>query len=390
MANKMLLDNYVQSYGVEIPKDWTFHQVGHQYESECVLCNAKHDFIELFRYDPDNRHLRKGTGTYVCEDCQASIENSLLRYEYPDFSADESLVEIGYLGEVAVEVRNRRIEEVNNHYEFDNSVKLRYTYLRCSKDVYVKPGDINKCYFCEVDITVSNVTKLKVPVQHCEEISGGVIKCCPDCAALLDKDLLSSDLQAIKENHKARCGSCQNYYWISAEEAAFRNISRNPHRVCPECAYETIDRIVTLNNLYYLRDNLRPRENPMRRFKQCRCDYCMNDFTLDLTVLMESNLKHVIDTRIACLDCKILYPKYLVAGTYVYKHSKNVWAIIHSTQGKWAYTIVKLFPATKNVVELITTAEENVIDSLPEAVSLASEECYNIVEGKQFALWEDI
>lgn len=393
MANRMLLDTYIQSYGVELPKDWTHYQVGHEHESLCVLCHEQHSYIELFTYKPDNLNHRKGTGTYVCDDCQLGVENSLLRIHYPEFVEqnlrEQGVEELGYLGKVAIEVRDRRVSQFNTLYEFDNSVKLRYNHLHSSRDVYVKPEDINKCYFCEIDIITSSSLKIKVPVQHCDELTGGIIKCCSDCTLLLDKELLRADLHAILNHQAAKCTNCKVHYWITAEEAVFRNVSRSSHRVCPECAYEAVTRIQMPINIFYVKENMAPRKSPMIRFKSCRCDYCMNNFTLDLSVLLESSFKHVINDRNVCLECRILYPKYLVNGVFVYKHSKNIWAIIHSTQGEWAYTIVKLHHVNNSILELLTTTEENRIETLPEAVSLASERCYEIVEGKQFMLWEN-
>ena len=388
MANRLLLDNYIQSYGVDIPKDWTYYQTGHQHESECVLCHEQHDFIELFIYNPQNPSYRRGTGAYVCEDCQVGIENSLLRIQYPEFSENYHLVPPEHT--VVNEIRDRRVLGFNQLYTFDNSVKLRYNHLRHTHDSYILKDDPNKCYFCEVLINTSKVVKIKVPVEHAEEMSGGIVKCCDDCFKLIDVELLKPDINSIWTLSKSKCSNCSVDYWITEEEAAFRLSSRNTGRLCPECAYEEIDRVVNPRNLLFMPENAGIRKFPMQRFKICRCDYCMSNFTIDLTVATVRNLLHQISDKRICLECRLLYPQYTEEISFVYKHSHHIWAIFYKRNNYWGYTIIKVHTNRRDSIEeLVKTTAENMIETLPEAVSIASEECYNLIEGKQLNLWED-
>lgn len=389
MGNRLLLDNYIQSLGVELPKDWTRYQLGHEYESLCVLCHEDHSYIELYVYNPDNPSYRKGTATYVCDDCQLAIENSLLRITYPEFAEKEheDFDYQGYVGVAPVETRNNRIVTFNTSYEFDDSVKFRYAHLSAIKDRYIHAVDTKRCYFCETIITISNPIKIHVPRMFGEHMTGGVVKCCTECYPKLDKELLNLDLQSMYDVQATRCSSCQQRYLMDRFEASHVNNSKSNFRMCPECTYETLDNLPNNTYITYVAANADPRRGPMVRFKECRCDYCMNNFRIDLTESAETNNKHNLGFLTVCTECRKLSPKYIVPGAYVYKHTTTVWAVVTHGANGWGYIILKLH-STGGITELLKTTSENTHDSLVEAVSMVSQTCYDMVEGRQYKLWD--
>lgn len=392
----MLLDNYVSSYGVELPKDWTYYQIGHQHESSCVFCHEPHDYNRLFIYNPHNLKWRKETDAHTCDTCETAIINAF-RYVYEEFfstDVDDEIdlnVQASFRDDerAAVAIVERRIKLFNESYEFDNSVHIRYNHLNYHKDVYTKKGDISKCYFCEQEIQESNPTKIRVPVILGEIMNGGIAKACTYCTPRLDHDLLGVDLNSIRNIDSSKCSNCSKHYLIDSSESAYRIQNKSAHHLCPECAYEQNDRVVAKDNISFLESNLRDRRSPMERFKECRCNYCMSSFTIDLTLIYEVLMKHKIENNLVCTECRILHPKYLVNGCYVYKHNKHVWAVIYSTESKWSYLILKIHPVKLTVLELLKTTKEYVISNQREAVSLAADECYKIVEGKQMEIWEE-
>lgn len=397
MANKMMLETYISSLGVDMPKDWTYFQPGHQFEGNCVFCHLPHDYNGVYKYNPENSYKRSGTSTYCCDECQQAIITNLVRIEYahflelpddaPDENIDDDIAEEDYEGRVSIWTRNKRVALFNTKYEFDASVEVRYGHLSYRRDSYVLEGATNACYFCEINIIESKPFKIKVPVARGDYLNGGIIKCCKSCKSLLNTELTGVDSMSIFNLVSVPCAECSASYLVETEEAAVRHEENLGRFNCPECAYELLDRIKSPGNLLYVKENVMPRITPMTRFKACRCEFCMNIFALDLSNSYLQLSQHEIQEGVICKGCKLLYPKYLVRGTFVYKHSPSVWAIVYSTEGFWAYTIIKVMPA-KKIVEHLKTPSSVKISSLAEAVSVAAEECYNLVEGKQLTIWQ--
>lgn len=410
LRGKRLLDKYIASYGVELPKDWMYYTDGNIHEHECTFCSSVHNANALYRYFPErDEKFRENLHCYTCDECQQAIDINLIRAIYPeymDMSKEPDEREHRFHNsefedeEFDINARNHRIALFNTQYKFDATVHSHYGHLKLVKDKYIIYGNTTECYFCKRGASSSPAAKIRTPVLHeLPYLSGGKIKSCGGCKPLLKEELLSPDLLSIHQVVAEACRQCAKHYLIDEREAAYRNTANaQGEYLCPECAYEAIDKLQP-SSFMYMYDNEAPRTKPMLRFKTLRCEFCLDEFELDLTLDFSSLLAFIAfkESAALCRRCRSLYPNHITKDSVVYWYSNTVCAVIypvhvHSApsiewQDFWGYDIVELNAKSRTAKVSLKTPEEVHIRDLAEAVCVAASECRKLVVGEQLKIW---
>lgn len=391
----MLLDKYVSDDGARLPLDWHDHQQGYMHEDACLFCKEPHDLNMVYQYDPERPEQRRDLGVFACNACNTVIQLNLIRHTYPTFFEDKDEL-IGPKETLEDKELNstayRRIVQFNDGYLFDDTVHLRYRHLTLNWDQYAN----NKvCYFCEHAILEGDPVLVRVPVHNKGSfMSGGKVAACYTCARKLDKDNMAADLMSVGYHiQPAKCGKCNEQYLIHSTESIYRNSvkprMKEEDYLCPSCAYEQSDKTYSIYHVLYSEHNKRPRTGVMVRYKEIQCNYCLEVFKIDMTINVEKLESHRLHSGGICADCRELYPSYLVDGAFVHHHSEgNLKAIISSTDGEWAYVIVRKLK-TGTIAPLVRTPDGITYTKSMEATAMAVDECYRIVNGEQLELFPE-
>lgn len=359
---KQYLDNYLNSYCVEIPKDYEDFMSGGRYEMKCVFCEQPHDYSRVYIRDPISGNVEKDLDVYACVECEQHISALLVR----EWGIGQNLHVAG-----SEDGPNTRRNLLYIGLQFAHDVEEYYTYLHPLRDENSKP---HHCYICDRENTakINNWKKIQVPVNNEDHLTGGTVCVCPDCAFHLDDlDELYIALARKREIHSVEC-SCKAYYYITKEEEQYRALyPEETEWTCPECTYYRID--VQEEGLwpYYEEQNAPTRLTTMLRKVNRMCFNCLSQFKVDLSIDYTSirRMHELSATRFLCLDCYDRGLKNFLGSKQTKEFSPRRW-ISFVNNSEYEVYVLRSSP---DFPKLVFKAKTDVDDIL-ETVSIAFRE----------------
>lgn len=381
LRRKRALNAYIDSYGETLPHDWYQFTVGNTSQNDCPFCTDEHCGYPIPVMDPLRNKIHKDDlGIFACRQCAQHVDIMLSTVygmesnleTYPDKEDDR---------------KGNRLNLLLQTLRFAPEVYLYYTHLHTTQDRYVL-GHPNQCYLCDSKDLAG--FKIKVPVSHSGEVSGGDINICTDCEYdLRDIDVLYQSLLTKAFIYREHCPVCQGYYYIDENELDYRtNLSKVPMSAewaCPECTYKQINNLSQESKLYSF-ENAIPRQDVALRFIQCNCFSCVRPFSIDLSIThTHIQLRNfVTPDKLICHECAEQGIKSFLNNRLVVHIADNVY-IKMKFAIFWDYEVIRLKKG-ESAMELILTATTEE-EEIAEAVSIAINELYKLKGGNQLKIW---
>lgn len=383
------LQHYTESYGKELPMDKAMFEPGAEHEGHCVFCGKPHAGHKVYRYDPMN-DSRRATDNYACEECQIHIDQMLVA-TYPHFY-EEDLTERDRIQSdrdsdfEASEYPTQRMYLYNSMRGFDDTVHYHYTHLNPSRDIYVRTKSNLKCYFCKASYVYAEAgwNYVEAPVLNSSDLTGGKVLCCPEC---------EGDIWSDNGDHAEtllipqRCTICKSGYCVEREEYDAREYthSKNKH-MCPKCTYLAVDAL-TPESFLFMSENNAPRAQVPMRYRWADCNFCHEQFLLDLTIDHDRlSIKHT--TRLGALRCGSCYALRFTEANhnkFAFKFRDNIYIVLTKIGAYWTYHISIIIGDTEKQQY---KAPEDLSQDDIECLFIAFEECQKLFpQPIQTSLW---
>jgi hypothetical protein len=385
-ATTTQLERYLNSWGVDFPRDYLTFRPGGQNEDLCVFCSKPHEHNKVYAFNPLDADDDNPTNLHVncCDECSSQVDN-LIAEKYKVFWKE---LHPDWKSPIQAENdeldKTHRINQFMMTDSFSYDVHKFYLHLDVMFDDYVVKGHPNVCYFCRgASRTYGEQMKYVYnAVTLDRNVTGGKVVICKNCA--LDVYKLHQD-----NTLASKCRKCGEDYRITHEEYEERlRVGTQDKHNCPKCVSKELNSLDDLDTLLYSPKNLIPRRDVPERFIANECDFCHEGFMVDITV--NHDILRQIHTgqenKCRCNVCYIFGMTKANGNKFLFKYDSNVFIIIHKEK-RWIYRISKI-KSFKEVVILKGPAEG--FDRVSECIATAFNYCKTRTEqGSPLELWEE-
>lgn len=307
------LQKYIDSRGESIPNNYEKYRTGGSKAGLCVFCDNTPADYPVYKYalrqsaSSGPVRGRIPTQTSMCADCFEEAKDVLL---------EETRTEVKTLFQDEVFSRKseaaHRIRQYLYHGKFLEDVEEFYQH-KDDPDENISPDEEQlptvaplkyHCYFCG-ELARNNYKVLEAPVIASHIFTGGKVRYCKSCEKYLQDlqrlDPKVIDLQAFMVAET--CDTCQKYYSVNSFEHRSREVSNtiNKH-MCPVCTFKS-----NFKREQGIQVVMLPMQkgSPDARHATCQCQYCNEEFTVDLTLPMRTlRKKHSSpENKVGCSAC---------------------------------------------------------------------------------------
>lgn len=296
------LQRYLQSKGQVLPQNLYLYKVGEERDYQCPFCDGHASSFQIIHFPNRGSSVNAVyTTANACYDCAEHIAVMEADLDGPPVRAT--------LFESMENTAKARLLAYVEHDQFDSSVLLHYQWL----DVSAFPN-LRHCYFCKIQ-AFNNYRLIDTPVigAH-DQVTGGVVRACTNCQMYIEREygIMFDSLPKLASSRTTvdRCSDCGELYHIDQDERLYRTSYKEStlgQHKCPTCTADQINERETWqtgDGLFSHRLLYTP-QNPLQRFLRHKCEYCEEQFLLDVT-LGDAYLKgqYMSTTkRVICDDC---------------------------------------------------------------------------------------